>query len=125
MTTTITVKAGHGWPVDVAGIAPETGNRIETYGGRVEAGVTQEFICHSGMDLHIHEVQPDESDKAPNARFPFALKQIVKLSESDEQGTIIGRADYSFMPPQYLVRYRAGDGRQVENWWPADALVAA
>lgn len=61
MTTTITVKANHGWPVDVKGTNPATGEQIPHYGGRVPAGESQDFICHSGMDLHVHEVQPDEA----------------------------------------------------------------
>ncbi|NTG48983.1 hypothetical protein G6M04_16525 [Agrobacterium rhizogenes] len=60
MTTTIIVKANHGWPVDVQASNPKTGEKIETYGGRVPAGETRDFICHSDMDLHIHEVQPNE-----------------------------------------------------------------
>ena len=58
MTTTVTVKANHGWPVDVtrlaigaAYVAPKT---------RVAAGETRDFIVHSGHDLLIHEVQPSE-----------------------------------------------------------------
>ncbi|NTF80834.1 hypothetical protein G6K88_07655 [Agrobacterium rhizogenes] len=60
MTTTVVVKANHGWPVDVSASNPKNGEKIETYGGRVPAGETRDFICHSGMDLHIHEVQPSE-----------------------------------------------------------------
>ena len=60
MTTTITIKANHGWPVDVKGIDPATGEEIETYGGRVPAGETRDFYCASHMDLRVHEVQPDE-----------------------------------------------------------------
>ena len=37
---------------------------------------------------------------------------------------IIGRAEYSYMTEQYLVRYRNGAGNQIENWWPAEAIVA-
>lgn len=61
MTTTITVKANHGWPVKVKGTDPKTGAEIPNYGGVVEAGETRDFICHSSMDLHVHEVQPDET----------------------------------------------------------------
>lgn len=61
MTTTVTVKANHGWPVDVKGIDPHTGEPIKAYAGRVEAGETRDFICHSAMDLRVHEIQPDET----------------------------------------------------------------
>lgn len=59
MTTTVKVQANHGWPVDVTGVDPKTGEPVN-YGGRVPAGETRDFICHSSMDLRIHEVQPDE-----------------------------------------------------------------
>lgn len=60
MTTTITVKANHGWPVNVKGINPKTGEETAEYGWNVPAGETRDFHCHSGMDLLIHEVQPEE-----------------------------------------------------------------
>lgn len=59
MTTRVTIHAGHGWPVDVKAFTPR-GDSIPTYGGRVPAGETRDFIVHSEMDLHIHEVQPAE-----------------------------------------------------------------
>jgi hypothetical protein len=71
MTTTIVVKANHGWPVDVTGIDPKTGEPVDWYGGRVAAGDTREFYCHSSLDLRIHEVQPDEiAEPAPAADTP-------------------------------------------------------
>lgn len=55
----------------------------------------------------------------------FNLRVRVKLAESGETGEIIGRAEYTYMEPQYLIRYKAGDGRQVESWWGESALRAA
>ncbi|WP_018266511.1 hypothetical protein [Methylosinus sp. LW4] len=55
----------------------------------------------------------------------FKLKQIVKLVESGETGTVVGRAEFDYSNPSYLVRYKAGDGRQVESWWTESALAAA
>jgi hypothetical protein len=55
----------------------------------------------------------------------FALKQKVTLAASGESGEVIGRAEYTNDEPRYLVRYKAADGRCVENWWPESALVAA
>lgn len=57
--------------------------------------------------------------------FNFKLEDKVKLSESNEGGKIIGRAQYTYAIPAYLVRYVGGDGRQVENWISEDALEAA
>lgn len=61
---------------------------------------------------------------ASKKTFDFKLGDAVKLSLSDERGEVVGRAHYSNMNPQYLVRYKAGDGRQVEAWIAEDALTA-
>lgn len=55
----------------------------------------------------------------------YKLDQVVKLIESDETGTVIGRAEYSSCEPSYYVRYKAGDGRQVEAWWGESSIVAS
>ena len=52
----------------------------------------------------------------------FNLEQTVAMRMSAETGTVVGRAEYSHMENQYLVRYKAADGRQVEAWWGASAL---
>ena len=52
----------------------------------------------------------------------YDLGQVVKLVESDESGTIIGRAEYQKSEPSYYVRYKAADGRQVEAWWGESAV---
>lgn len=57
--------------------------------------------------------------------FKFEMKQIVKLVESDETGTVIGRAEYAHSENCYYVRYKAGDGRQVESWQGESAIEAA
>jgi hypothetical protein len=54
--------------------------------------------------------------------FAFDLNQRVALTESDEAGYVIGRAEYTNQSNSYLVRYTAADGRQVEAWWAEDAL---
>ncbi|VCU58247.1 hypothetical protein EPIB1_1145 [Tritonibacter mobilis] len=46
------------------------------------------------------------------------------MIESDEQGKVIGRAEYDHCEPGYLVRYKAATGRQVESWWTQSATVA-
>ena len=52
----------------------------------------------------------------------YNLEQAVILKFSREVGVVIGRAEYMSMEDQYLIRYKAADGRQVEAWWGADAL---
>lgn len=56
--------------------------------------------------------------------FGFDLKQVVKISESGEQGTIIGRAEYLAQENQYLIRYKTADGRATELWWGESAIEA-
>lgn len=54
----------------------------------------------------------------------FDLGNGVRLSMSNEKGVVIGRAEYSENSDQYLVRYKAADGRQTECWWGGEALCA-
>lgn len=55
-------------------------------------------------------------------KFKFEMGATVDFAHSAEVGRVIGRAEYETAEPSYLVRYRAGDGRQVENWWSESAL---
>ena len=57
--------------------------------------------------------------------FKFGLNETVDMTESEERGTVIGRAEYTNKEPQYLIRYVAADGRQVESWWDQDAIKEA
>lgn len=61
MTTTVIVKANHGWPVDVTRKDPETGSVVSVE--RVDPDTEQTFYVHNAQDLLIHEVQPDETTK--------------------------------------------------------------
>lgn len=56
----------------------------------------------------------------PARRYP--LGQPVSLRLSGEKGEVIGFATYSRQPPQFLVEYLTGDGRQVEGWFSTEAL---
>lgn len=58
-------------------------------------------------------------------KFKFELQQTVEVNCSGETGTILGRAEYSHTDNNYLILYKAGDGRAVETWWTESALVAA
>lgn len=59
-----------------------------------------------------------------NTKFLFEIGQRVRLVESDEVGTVTGRAEYEAMEPCYFVRYKAGDGRQVSCWWGQSSIRA-
>ena len=64
MTTTVIVKANHGWPVDVTRIDPKTGKPPENQPSpteRVAPNTERVFCVHDSQDLLIHEVQPDEA----------------------------------------------------------------
>jgi len=56
------------------------------------------------------------------ANFKFNIGDTVSLIESEETGTITGRAEYGKDENSYYVRYCAGDGRQVHVWWPESSL---
>jgi len=56
------------------------------------------------------------------ANYEYKMGDHVKLSASGETGKIIGRAEYDHTENNYLIRYMAGDGRQVEQWWAETAL---
>lgn len=57
-------------------------------------------------------------------KFKYELGAEVKLKHSDETGVVIARAQYADLGgDQYLIRYKAGDGRQVEAWWSDSAIA--
>ena len=51
-----------------------------------------------------------------------SLGDKVSLSMSEEEGIVIGAAIYLSSEPCYLIRYKAADGRLVENWWNESAI---
>lgn len=55
--------------------------------------------------------------------FQYFMYQEVRLVASEERGKIIGRAEFAASENTYLVRYKAGDGRQVESWWGESAIM--
>lgn len=85
MTTEVDVKANHGWPVLVTGVHPLTRETL-AYGGTVPAGETRAFHCHSGMDLIIHEIQPNEA--APHSDQDGALGAAVDTRQADNPPTV-------------------------------------
>lgn len=59
MSTTVIVKANHGWPVSVQPLSVD-GSAVGPR-QRGDAGAEGSFVVHSGQDLLIHEIQPAES----------------------------------------------------------------
>lgn len=56
-------------------------------------------------------------------KFKFDMPGLIRIECSGEEGEVIGRAEYASGEDQYLVRYKAGDGRAVESWWAESALT--
>jgi hypothetical protein len=57
--------------------------------------------------------------------FKFNMGQTVKIAISGESGTVKGCAEYAATENNYLVLYKAADGRAVEHWWGESALEAS
>jgi len=54
----------------------------------------------------------------------FDLDQHVIITESGKVGTVIGRAEYKYAEPGYLIRWKADCGRPVDSWWKERSLDA-
>ena len=50
------------------------------------------------------------------------MKQEVAISCSGEKGVVIGRAEFSYAQPIYLIRYADASGPAVEKYWDGAAL---
>ena len=68
---------------------------------------------------------PGQFQEAHMSPFLFNLGQSLKISASGESGIVTGRCEFLSGQPQYLLRYKAADGRAVESFWGQDALGAA
>jgi hypothetical protein len=54
--------------------------------------------------------------------FKFKCGDHARIIGSNESGVIIARSEHLYAEPQYMLRYCAADGRQVEQWWGESAL---
>lgn len=59
MTTTVIVRANHGWPVKVT-TQSYTTTAVLTREHIVDPDTEQTFYVYDGLDILIHEVQPNE-----------------------------------------------------------------
>ena len=121
MTSTVTIKANHGWPVLVSHLNPETGDPYQS-ATRIEPD--EERILHvtSTTDLHIHEVQPDECGHC-RPYFEFSVGEIVRFDGSIRRGRVIGRAEYIGSAASYYVRYFNAAGDIQKDWFAAPDLA--
>ena len=82
MTTTITVKANHGWSVKVTPINPSNGDIFDSV--IVPDGTIQDFHVWDGRDLIIHEIRSDENQNLPSNYVMITNEQFHNLIESDK-----------------------------------------
>jgi hypothetical protein len=61
-------------------------------------------------------------DDQDNRDFKFDLSASATITVSGEAGTVIGRAQYIDNENNYLVLYKAADGRAVKKWWTESDL---
>jgi hypothetical protein len=57
--------------------------------------------------------------------FTFSMGELLNIDTSVEFGHVVARAEYAHGEDMYLLRYRAADGRAVEQWWGESALSTA
>ncbi|HAV9468082.1 TPA: hypothetical protein JLU56_001316 [Escherichia coli] len=56
--------------------------------------------------------------------FKFELSQLVEMRISDEWGEVKARAQYADGENQYLIHYKAADGRATTDWFGESMLEA-
>lgn len=57
--------------------------------------------------------------------FKHELGQVVQVTVSGEEGHVKGRAEYANSCNQYLIHYRAADGRAVDAWFEEGEISPA
>lgn len=130
MTTTVHVDVPKdvGWTAEVTTVEREAGGRVRAvWYSTVNPGETRSFYAHESASVFVAEgkVGADRDGHSSLVGiFAFALGEPVGLVGTDERGTVIARAEYSESSRNYLVRYRAADGRLTEAWWSEAAIAA-
>ncbi|MGX9980301.1 hypothetical protein [Methylobacterium fujisawaense] len=112
---------------EVTTVAREAGGRIrDVWHDTVKPGENRCFSAHEDVSIFVAEGRGGQQDghAALLGVFAFALGEPVSLVGSDECGTVIARAEYRESCRNYLVRYRAADGRLTEAWWSEAAITA-
>ena len=56
--------------------------------------------------------------------FKFGLSQVVEMCVSDEWGEVKARSQHADGENQYLIHYKAADGRATTNWFGESMLQA-
>lgn len=55
--------------------------------------------------------------------FKFELNQEVTIVDTQLTGTIVARAEYTTMPPQYWVHYTTAQGNLAKDWFLSEDLA--
>ena len=56
-------------------------------------------------------------------KWKFGLGTDAKVPNSGEEGTIIGRAEFTTGEDQYLLLHKPSDGQGMEEWLPESRLA--
>lgn len=81
------------------------------------------YCTHDGravtewFDEGILSQLQSESETFSRVYFSFELNQSVAIGASGEEGRVISRAQYAASENDYLLHYRAADGRAVSSWF--------
>lgn len=67
--------------------------------------------------------QRNQERESSSFRKHGASYKLLEMVAPIEAGIVIGRIEYATAENAYLVRYRGGDGRQVENFVTESALI--
>jgi len=105
-------------------------HRVVVHGLSAPMGPNRHWmVCPLTGDPVLLDLQPAATASVPAevkecvvGEFEFEIGDRVCMVHSLECGVVIGRAEYDEDEPRYLVRYCAGDGRQVECWWQESAI---
>ncbi|ELN1222451.1 hypothetical protein RY692_000888 [Escherichia coli] len=73
------------------------------------------------MEKTENKITAIGADVAP---FKFELSQLVEMRISDEWGEVKTRAQYADGENQYLIHYKAADGRATTEWFGESMLEA-
>lgn len=55
--------------------------------------------------------------------YSISQLSVSRIFGQIEEGEVVGRSEYAAARNSYLVRFKAGDGRQIEDWFTEAAIV--
>lgn len=77
------------------------------------------MVKPSGLGTFDPEMREPKTFRHP---VDFQLNQRARILESGEIGLVVSINFSIDAAVQYLLRYKAADGRAVEHWWASSAL---